>query len=45
MEVTVGETVGGIYMYSTWLAQLGEYLSAKKDMVGSNPSHTNNQGF
>ena len=45
MEVTVGENVGEIYMNSTWLAQLWEYWSAKQEVVGSNPSQTNNQGL
>ena len=45
MEVTVGETVGEIYMNSTWLAQLWECWSAKQEVVGSNPSQTNNQGL
>ena len=45
MEVTVGETVGEIYMNSTWLVQLWEYWSAMQEVMGSNPSQTNNQGL
>ena len=37
MEVTVGETVGCIYMNAAWLAQLREYWSAEQEVVGFKP--------
>ena len=30
---------------AAWLAQLGEDQSAKREVVGSNPSRTNTQGL
>ena len=34
-----------ILLSATWLAQLGERWSAEREVAGSNPGLTNNQGF